>query len=175
MSTIRAKPTTYAGTRFRSRLEARWASFFDAIGREWIYEPEVPELKSLGYQPDFLTDNGVGGTQLVEIKPQIDSEQMIQLMEDKTWQRVANLTKCRFVLTLGQPGEWVEGQLGNDGHIALWFDPDDDAVYGSFAECETCGSVRMWPRGVAACHRKLPTGPLREAYERVRDTSFGNV
>jgi hypothetical protein len=29
----------YAGVRFRSRLEARWAGFFDGIGSRWNYEP----------------------------------------------------------------------------------------------------------------------------------------
>ena len=40
----------HAGIRFRSRLEARWASFFDEIGWRWEYEPFDLE----GYIPDFL-------------------------------------------------------------------------------------------------------------------------
>ena len=32
--------TLYAGHRFRSRLEARWAVFFDCLGIVWEYEPE---------------------------------------------------------------------------------------------------------------------------------------
>lgn len=32
--------TAYKGYRFRSRLEARWAVFFDALGFDWQYEPE---------------------------------------------------------------------------------------------------------------------------------------
>ncbi|NJO82415.1 MAG: hypothetical protein HC828_06055 [Blastochloris sp.] len=35
-----AIPTTYQGYRFRSRIEARWAVFFDALGIRWVYEPE---------------------------------------------------------------------------------------------------------------------------------------
>jgi hypothetical protein len=31
--------TTYRGTRFRSRLEARWAAFFDMVDWDWTYEP----------------------------------------------------------------------------------------------------------------------------------------
>ena len=47
-------PTEYKGTRFRSRLEARWAVFFDALGIEWQYEPEAFRLKNGdGYTPDF--------------------------------------------------------------------------------------------------------------------------
>lgn len=32
MDTIRAIETNYKGFRMRSRLEARWATFFDALG-----------------------------------------------------------------------------------------------------------------------------------------------
>lgn len=35
----RSIPTTYRGTRFRSRLEARWAATFDALAWYWEYEP----------------------------------------------------------------------------------------------------------------------------------------
>lgn len=34
--------------RFRSRLEARWAVFFDALGYEWEYEVEAGSLSLLG-------------------------------------------------------------------------------------------------------------------------------
>ncbi len=46
--------TEYHGYKFRSRLEARWAVFFDTAGVEWEYEPEGFELPSgLRYLPDF--------------------------------------------------------------------------------------------------------------------------
>jgi hypothetical protein len=46
--------TKYRGYRFRSRLEARWAVFFDTLGVEWMYEPEGFDLgKSGWYLPDF--------------------------------------------------------------------------------------------------------------------------
>lgn len=38
--TYGAIETYYAGCRFRSRLEARWAVFFDALGIDWQYEPQ---------------------------------------------------------------------------------------------------------------------------------------
>ncbi len=51
---IKAIETSYKGYRFRSRLEARWAVFFDALGIEWEYEPEGFDLGDLGwYLPDF--------------------------------------------------------------------------------------------------------------------------
>lgn len=45
--------TTYKGCRFRSRLEARWAVFFDALGLEWKYELEGYEVDGHRYLPDF--------------------------------------------------------------------------------------------------------------------------
>lgn len=51
---IKPIETRYKGYRFRSRLEARWAVFFDAIGIEWEYETEGYNLGSSGcYLPDF--------------------------------------------------------------------------------------------------------------------------
>jgi hypothetical protein len=41
---IKAIETSYKGYRFRSRLEARWAIYFDAIGIPWQYEPEGFDL-----------------------------------------------------------------------------------------------------------------------------------
>lgn len=51
---MRAIPTTYKGTPFRSRLEADWASTFDALLLPWVYEPEGYELSDgTRYLPDF--------------------------------------------------------------------------------------------------------------------------
>jgi hypothetical protein len=36
--------TSYKGYRFRSRLEARWAIFFEEMGAEWVYEKEGFDL-----------------------------------------------------------------------------------------------------------------------------------
>jgi hypothetical protein len=51
--TIKAIETIYKGYRFRSRLEARWAVFFDALGIMWEYEPEGFEFGGAKYLPDF--------------------------------------------------------------------------------------------------------------------------
>lgn len=51
---LKAIPTRYAGCFFRSRLEARWAVFWDALGVKWEYEPEGFVLAGGGpYLPDF--------------------------------------------------------------------------------------------------------------------------
>lgn len=54
MADIKPIETVYNGYRFRSRLEARWAVFFDTLGIEYIYEPEgftFPD--GTNYLPDF--------------------------------------------------------------------------------------------------------------------------
>lgn len=61
---IKSRPTTYANARFRSRLEARWAAFFDLIGWRWEYEPADLD----GWVPDFLLI-WPSGTIPVEVKP----------------------------------------------------------------------------------------------------------
>lgn len=50
---ISAIDTHYKGYLFRSRLEARWAVFFDAMGIEWEYEPEGYNINGIMYLPDF--------------------------------------------------------------------------------------------------------------------------
>lgn len=46
--------TRYHGCRFRSRLEAKWAVFFDCMDIEWEYEPEGYDLgDGIWYLPDF--------------------------------------------------------------------------------------------------------------------------
>jgi len=58
-----AIPTKWNGVQFRSRLEARWAAFFTAIGWPWSYEP----IDLQGYIPDFLLH--LHEDVLVEVKP----------------------------------------------------------------------------------------------------------
>ena len=54
MSEFKAIQTEYKRYLFRSRLEARWAVFFDAMGIEWEYEPEGIVLSDgTNYLPDF--------------------------------------------------------------------------------------------------------------------------
>jgi len=50
---IKAIETKHKGYRFRSRLEARWAVFFDALELEWEYEKEGYETTNGKYLPDF--------------------------------------------------------------------------------------------------------------------------
>ena len=62
---IPAIPTRYAGVTYRSRLEARWAVMFDALGWPFTYEPVDLER----YIPDFVLTFPAGPV-AVEVKPE---------------------------------------------------------------------------------------------------------
>jgi hypothetical protein len=74
--TIKAIETHYKGFRFRSRLEARYAVFFDQAGANWDYEQEGYNLDGEYYLPDFkvnklIDKNGVDVPLWFEIKPEL--------------------------------------------------------------------------------------------------------
>ena len=90
--TIKAIQTHYKGYRFRSRLEARWAVFFDALGVKWEYEKQGYSLPSGPYLPDFWLPLQAGyqrtqfprGCYWVEIKPVRPTEDEINLLMELT-------------------------------------------------------------------------------------------
>ena len=77
---IKPIETVYRGYRFRSRLEARWAVFFDALEIEWQYEVEGYYLSTQPYLPDFWLPKL---ETFVEIKPTKEAgEQAVSLMKE---------------------------------------------------------------------------------------------
>jgi hypothetical protein len=54
---MKAIETHYDGYRFRSRLEARWAYFFNKAGVRYEYEPEGFVVDGKPYLPDFYLPN----------------------------------------------------------------------------------------------------------------------
>jgi hypothetical protein len=142
---IPAIPTTYQGVRFRSRLEARWASFFDIAGWKWDYEP----LDLDGYIPDFML--WFKKPILVEVKPLVwdGSEREAGIIQGAE-------TKIRFsgvqyeALLLGARLPDTDGyrpMLGRlNGADMLQHDPDHDWWrFSAWEKAETfhclfCGS-----------------------------------
>ena len=91
--TIPAKPTRYADTCFRSRLEARWAAMFDLLRWPYVYEPF-----DLGYwSPDFLV---LGAHNvLVEVKPILSfSQEVAAKMEENLARWLAESGEQRSVV-----------------------------------------------------------------------------
>lgn len=94
-ATRSAKPTTYAGANFRSRLEARWSAFFDLVEWRWTYEP----FDADGYIPDFVIHGAFPF--LVEVGPCIGAA---DYLDKGTKPRAAFPTERR---TYGLPGDQV--------------------------------------------------------------------
>lgn len=69
---IKALPTKYRGITYRSRLEARWAVFFDEIGVKYHYELEGIDLGHVWYLPDFFLYER---NTWIEIKPQAPTKE----------------------------------------------------------------------------------------------------
>lgn len=112
---MKAIDTQYKGYLFRSRLEARWAVFFDAVGVRWEYEPEGFDLSDCGwYLPDFYLPELDAW---IEIKPSsgdVDSvrKQLIGMIErgpakpGKAWGFFGDPLSAWWMLPCKHGDEW---------------------------------------------------------------------
>ena len=123
MTPITPLDTIYKGRRFRSRLEARWAIFFDAIDIGWEYETEGFQIGETKYLTDFkLSSFGTVKVELyVEIKPQKPS-----IDEIKKCYEVSLKTDTDIFLICGNPCLPEFSELGNNwnlktGYVGLYF------------------------------------------------------
>lgn len=63
--------TNYRDCLFRSRLEARWAAFFDVLHWPWVYEP----WDGNAYIPDFIVQGA--RPLVVEVKPCVTTQELM--------------------------------------------------------------------------------------------------
>lgn len=134
--------TYYNGNYFRSRLEARWAVFFDLIGVKYTYEPNgFKNENGEYYLPDFHLHNvilrngnhSIDGIYL-ELKP--------KSYDDSTIKQAEWFTKV-LVLFKGNPdnGVWLSG-LGEYNVDNYQLTPHwDDCM--AFWKCSECGQVKV--------------------------------
>ena len=86
---LKAIETVYAGRRFRSRREARWAILFDHLEIDWRFEPEGYHLPgNLEYLPDFELHLPTK-RYWVEVKPDLTPNQKLALLCNGSEQRGA--------------------------------------------------------------------------------------
>jgi len=162
--TMELKPidTEYKGYRFRSRLEARWAVFFDTLQVQFDYEPEGFQVNgSDAYLPDFyLPDLRT----YVEIKPtnafefSVDDEKHEFSMSGDDIEKYANACNSfaeagyMFMILCGDPIDVICKNHGGNG--AGWIfermqclvhaskDVDAEVPWDRIEckpdECETC-------------------------------------
>ena len=150
----------YNGVKFRSRLEAQWAVFWDELGATWKYEPQPPFKFPDGklYTPDFwIVDLALW----VEIKPnaKIAHEEKAEWKCSQLAYETGNLVyldQGGFAWPLTDdaknffvPGyEWTysvlffpgTGSLGQEDSIIIY---DSENHY--WATCPECGKI-----GIAA-------------------------
>jgi hypothetical protein len=134
-SSIPAKPTMYKGILFRSKLEARWAAFFDALPVVWEYEPRWFNLKSGNYLPDFRVVYPYRDTvRWFEVKPNLHS------VEREQWQKYVAFPDQLLMLD-GPPDE-----------VRMYNEPwrymstlTDDPYVKYFADAGRMGTV-LWSR-----------------------------
>lgn len=141
---IDAIPTTYAGTRFRSRLEADWAVTLNGLGIRWEYEPELITLPSGSqYLPDFwLPDIGTW----LEVKgPNTPRREKATELGRSRACRCTSACTCRWpggqLVLLGWPSLPSRNQPGYRARLghAWWA-----AAYGPSAyliKCPSCAST----------------------------------
>lgn len=111
--------TVYNGYRFRSRLEARWAVFFDQIGMEYQYEPEGFHLSDgTFYLPDFYLP---WFKCWVEIKPNGMDKETYETAEKKCIKLFEDLENQITMLCIGDP---------MDANMRIFCNDSDDGGAG---------------------------------------------
>lgn len=126
--------TTYKNRKYRSRLEARWATFFDLCGWKYEYEP----IDCQGWIPDFALYGKASaeksrstGITYVEVKPVVTFPQEVADKIDRSdcqeealivGQTIPLQIDCSYEQNLGVG--WLREQMAEDKWE--W----DSAVFG---------------------------------------------
>lgn len=147
---VKSIPTTYRDVEYRSRLEAKWAAFFDQLGWQHTYEP----FDGDGYLPDFLIHGD--RPMLVEVKPAVSDADYRAAIHKVT----AGLTGhwSRDVLLLGADplpmlasAPFVDylsaGLLGENLHddaLADGMQPDWYWDVGKWCICRECHQINVF-------------------------------
>lgn len=145
---IRAIQTEYRGHLFRSRLEARWAVFFDALGVRWLYEHEGFATPSGPYLPDFILPDL---RLIVEVKPdQLDASTLAPLCVPSLC-HVARALGCRATVhdEIPDPTEFgVSGPLvpSDRWPVIFWHKHQGAAHLGGdinyqWCACPACNAI----------------------------------
>jgi hypothetical protein len=146
---LRGIPTMHNGIKYRSLLEAKWASFFTRIGWQFEYEP----FEGNGYIPDFVI---YGQTPFaVEVKPAVSWKELYD-HKDKVaeglfgvWQHDVLIVGASPFALIDECGDAAVGLLGEYQHD-MGPDPQsigekdcdrEGFIFGSgiWSRCPACG------------------------------------
>jgi hypothetical protein len=158
---LKAIETRYNGYRFRSRLEARWAVFFDALGITYEYEKEGYDLGGIRYLPDFWLPEQKCW---VEIKgPELTKEErrkgqwLFTPLEGKDGYEGLTEEMIKADMLAYASGGVVYicyGPISENPHILmftghLW----DQCMLAGWYQCRQCKKFVIWPCYVGcACY-----------------------
>lgn len=86
MRNLTPRPTIYKGVAMRSRHEATFAAYLDALNLTWEYEPCAFGSEVGQYLPDFRVTTRSGATWYVETKgPEIIDPELLQRRMEIIW------------------------------------------------------------------------------------------
>ncbi|MBI4739893.1 hypothetical protein HY772_10275 [Candidatus Woesearchaeota archaeon] len=173
----------YNGVRFRSRLEAKWAVFWDALGVRYFYEYEGFELPSGRYVPDFWLPH----LEIwVEIKPNEPTDNARSKARDLLsatdkpvllyWDEVID------PLELGRSPRstmfwYVKGLSEEEPEALCLYDED----WWAWQECVNCGQIGVGysyndGNKIRSCHCNCVLSEysdrLKAAYRQAQNYSF---
>lgn len=137
---IKVKPTIFKGIKYRSRLEARWAVFFDSLNIIAKYEHEKFNLIINGQRvaciPDFYIpiQGGFSESIYFEIRPKETVDQI--LIEKVTG--LANLTKINVAILNDIP---IVNDLFDGCIFERYFGSGEMDESHGFGECDMCGMI----------------------------------
>lgn len=137
---LRAIETIYRGYRMRSRLEARWACFLDAVGVAWEYEGEGYELGGTRYLPDFFLP---ANRTFLEIKPRrgsgVDRKPAAAVEAAPHLFQGDGPDRHRMVVVYGDPLD------GDSDDLSWWkYATEVDVSTGGMATvCRSCQAARF--------------------------------
>jgi len=118
---VKAIDTQYKGYKFRSRLEARFAVFLDAMGISWDYEVQGYDLPINGrYLPDFYLPNG-------DLAPGYSRPLWIEVKAGEP--TLPEINKLReLAVTTKTAGAFFQGTCKNgDSTFSRWLSQDYDS------------------------------------------------
>lgn len=146
---ITAIETEYRGYRFRSRLEARWAVFFDALGLPWEYEVQGYQLPDgTAYLPDFWLPTL---NTWYEVKPALTRETREAQHTTKAWRFMEAVNygpddHTHSVIAYGYIPDPTLGVIYREDTVDAWrthgFEiwRNCDHPYG-WVKCQHCGKL----------------------------------
>jgi hypothetical protein len=134
--------TVYNGYRFRSRLEARYAVFFNRLSVPYEYEWEGFDLDGKRYLPDFWLPVQ---QRWIEIKGQKPTAE--ELAKVKSLEEATGYPSCLFYGLPGDNDGWAYFTCAHGGNAGKSF---SDKV--QWRRCPVCSTVDVNIRHHDECH-----------------------